>query len=65
MNKQLISILQAVVVGVVTAKILAWVRDEHPPVALTTNNYIFVPGQPQATAQPQAEVRTTTPTWAI
>ena len=43
MNKQLISILHLVAVGVLAvSKILAWVGDEHPPVAPTSNYYLII-----------------------
>lgn len=53
MNKQLISILHLVAVGVLAvSKILAWVGDEHPAMAPTPNHYfIIVPGQPHAATQ--------------
>lgn len=65
MNKQLNSILRAVLVGVVTAKILAWVGDARPPVAPANHYYLIVtPSQPDATAQPEDE-RLAAQTWGI
>lgn len=53
MNKQLISILHLVAVGVLAvSKIFAWVGDERPPVAPTSSYYlIIVPVKPHATTQ--------------
>jgi hypothetical protein len=65
MNKQLISILRLVAVGVIViSKILDWVGDEHSPVAPTTNNYyIVIPGQPHAAAQRIGEERPPAHSW--
>lgn len=59
MNKQLSSILQTIVAGVVTAKILTWMGDDHPSVTPTTNHhhYIHFPGQRHATAHPVREAQ--------
>lgn len=67
MNKQLISILHLVAVGVLAVfKILAWVGDEHPPVPPTPNYYlIIVPVQPHTTAQQFGEERLPAQFWSI
>lgn len=67
MNKQLISILHLVAVGVLAvSKILAWVGDEHPPVAPTSSYYlIIVPVQPHATTQRFGEERLPVQFWSM
>jgi hypothetical protein len=67
MNKQLFSTLYLVAVGVLAvSKILAWVGDEPPSVAPTTNNYyIILTKQAHATAQRIGNERPPAQSWAM
>lgn len=67
MNKQLISILHLVALGVLAvSKILAWVGDEPSPVAPTSNYYlIIVPVQPHATTQRFGDERLLAQFWSM